>query len=93
MIETNGKTNGKYDVLDQVLSEQEPEKKARVLEIILKYNIDPRDEFFIIFVALGHLQILMEESPQNWGNLFQSFEGELNQWIAIGIKIKSNGQL
>lgn len=77
MRSVNGK---RTQWMDKALEDQPAERKARVLEIILKYGIDPEDEFFIIFVALGQLQVLIEESPQSWQTLFADFESALDAW-------------
>ena len=72
--------------MDKALEGQPAETKARVLEIILKYGIDPDNEFFVIFVALGQLQVLIEDSPQDWQDLFLNFQGELEQWSQTNLK-------
>ena len=77
MTMLNGQSD-KTQWLDKALEGSPPETKARVLEIILKYKIDPDNEFFMIFVALGSLQILIEQSPQDWQVLFENFQEELN---------------
>ncbi|AFY71974.1 hypothetical protein Pse7367_3748 (plasmid) [Thalassoporum mexicanum PCC 7367] len=84
MTMTNG-SDPNTQWLDQALAGQEAEVKARVLEIILKYKIDPENEFFVIFVALGQLQVLVEDSPQEWQHLFQSFQQELEQWTQTNL--------
>jgi hypothetical protein len=83
MLDTNNKTLW----LDKALDGQSAQIKARVLEIILKYGIDPQNEFFIIFVALGQLQVLLENSPNEWEGVFQSFHNELDQWTDTNLKI------
>ena len=83
MLDTNNKTLW----LDKALDGQSAHIKARVLEIILKYGIDPQNEFFIIFVALGQLQVLLENSPNEWEGVFQSFQSELDQWTDTNLKI------
>ena len=59
-----GSRNSRTQWLDKALEGKPPEIKARVLEIILKMGIDPENEFFVIFVALGQLQVLIEDSPE-----------------------------
>ena len=34
----------------------------------------------MIFVAIGHLLVLVEEAPENWQSFFDDIYGELNQW-------------
>ena len=72
--------------LDKALEGQPAEVKARVLEIALKFGVDVEDPFFLIFVALGQLQVLIETSPQDWQTLFTSFESELHQWTQTNLQ-------
>ncbi len=88
---TNGKSfrDSRTHWLDKALEGKPPSVKARVLEIILKMGIDPEDEFFIIFVALGQLQVLIEDSPNDWKNLFAEFERELDEWATTNVETLS----
>lgn len=74
--------NGKHgqDLLDRVLAGRPDDVKARVLELVVRLGIDPRDELFLIMIALGQLQCLIEDSPNDWQALFQTFQEELTQW-------------
>lgn len=82
----SGNLEEKTQWLDKALQGQPDDVRARVLEIILKYGIDPENEFFMIFVAIGQLQVLIEESPQDWQELFSSFKAELNQWTTTHLQ-------
>ncbi len=73
-------TQKRGEAIDQLLRGRSETIKANVLSYIVKYQIDPQDEFFIIFVALGTLETLIETSPQEWQELFKGFEGELGKW-------------
>ena len=85
---TNGKRSKdtRTQWLDQALEGKPPEIKARVLEIILKMGIDPENEFFVIFVALGQLQVLIEDSPNEWKHLFEKFQEELGEWATTNVE-------
>jgi hypothetical protein len=74
--------NGKHgqDLLDRVLAGRPDDVKARVLELVVRLGIDPRDELFLIMIALGQLQCLIEDSPNDWQALFHTFQEELIQW-------------
>lgn len=76
--------------LDKALSGKSPEIKARVLELILSMNIDPENEFFVIFVALGQLQVLIEDSPLSWQHLFENFQKELGEWATTNVETLSH---
>ncbi|NEP10240.1 MAG: hypothetical protein F6K14_08475 [Symploca sp. SIO2C1] len=77
------------ELLDRALEGESAEVKARVRDIVIKLGIHPNDPFFIISIALGHLQTLIEDSPQEWQVLFGSFEEELSEWATTNLKTLS----
>ncbi|MEM9502617.1 MAG: DUF6753 family protein [Cyanobacteria bacterium P01_E01_bin.43] len=79
-------SRNRTELIDQALDGQSAEVKARVLAIIIRYNIDVRNEFFLIFVAIGHLLAIVEESPENWRALFDDFKGELDEWTDANLR-------
>ena len=74
------------ELIDQALEGKSDEVKARVLAIVIRYNIDVRNEFFLIFVAIGHLLAIVEESPENWRRLFDDFKEELDEWTDANLR-------
>jgi hypothetical protein len=82
----NGKT-GERDLLDRVLEGKPDEVKARVLEMVYRLGIDPRDELFLVMIALGQLQVLVEDAPQAWQDVFSSFSAELEAWTESNIQM------
>lgn len=73
-------SRSRTELIDQALDGQSAEVKARVLAIIIRYDIDVRNEFFLVFVAIGHLLAIVEEAPENWRALFDEFERKLDEW-------------
>lgn len=68
--ENNGHNPKAQTLLDIVLDGQPPERKSRVLELALKSEIDPNEEIiFLLMIANGQLQALIEEAPQEWRKL------------------------
>ena len=74
------------ELVERALAGQSAEVKARVLAIIIRYDIDVRNEFFLIFVAIGHLLAIVEEAPENWRALFDEFERKLDEWSDQNLK-------
>ncbi|MEO1351901.1 MAG: DUF6753 family protein [Cyanobacteria bacterium J06635_15] len=66
--------------LDKVLEGQSAEVKARVLAFFQHYGIEPDDEFYVVFAALGHLKVLIEDAPKKWQGLFEDFRNYLSEW-------------
>ncbi len=59
------------------------ERQAEVLRIVLDWEVDPDSEFFLIFAAIGHLKVLIEEAPEDWRQLFKDLYKELNGWTDL----------
>lgn len=59
------------------------ERQAEVLRIVLDWEVDPDSEFFLIFAAIGHLKVLIEDAPEDWRQLFKDLYKELNGWTDL----------
>ena len=79
--------DSRQDAIAKILKGRSPEIQSNVMQYMLTYNIDPDDEFFIVFVALGELETLIEKSPQQWKQLFTGFQGELKEWGSNNLEI------
>lgn len=84
---SNGNGRPEMDLLDKVLADKPPEVKARVLEVVYRLGISPKDELFLVMLALGYLQILIQDSPKEWEDLFLDFKNELDQWTDSNLEI------
>lgn len=73
-------------MLDRALEDASAEHKARVRGLLLRYGIEHDNEFYMLFVAFGHLTILVEEAPENWQALFDDVHRELKQWSQENFK-------
>jgi len=69
--------------LQMALQGESPEHINRVLSLVVRFDIDPDEEFFLIFAAIGHLKVLVEDAPKEWQGLFRSFVEELGQWAEL----------
>lgn len=69
-------------LLDQALAGRSEQEKARVLALILKMGVSPEDEFWLIFIALGQVQILLEDIPPQ----LDTFSDSLDQWTETNLK-------
>ena len=65
------------------LQNESAEHRAKVLEFVLDWNINPNEEFFLIFAAIGHLKVLIEQAPEDIRQLFKSVLQELDEWSQI----------
>ncbi|MDJ0534870.1 MAG: hypothetical protein QNJ70_20715 [Xenococcaceae cyanobacterium MO_207.B15] len=90
MISQNGLNEDRIakraEAIDKLLSGRNDAIRLNVLDYMVKYGIDPENEFFIIFIALGELETLIENSPKEWQDVFKSFEGELKKWADTNLE-------
>jgi hypothetical protein len=69
--------------LAKSLQNESAEHRAKVMEFVLDWNINPNEEFFLIFAAIGHLKVLIEQAPEDIRQLFKSVLQELDEWSKI----------
>lgn len=69
--------------LAKSLHQESAEHRAKVLEFVLDWEINPNEEFFLIFAAIGHLKVLIEQAPEDIRQLFKSVLQELDEWSQI----------
>lgn len=69
--------------LAKALQNQSAEHRARVAEFVIDWQIDPNEEFFLIFAAIGHLKVLLEDAPQRLEGAYQPLFVELDQWMNL----------
>ncbi len=77
-------------LLDRVLQDLAPEQRARVLDLVMQMELDPQDPLFLIVVAIGQLKILIDDTPNAWSFLFNSFLQELGEWKTHNLKTLEN---
>ena len=80
-------SKSREELIHEALAGKSDEVKARVLAIVVRYKIDVRNEFFLIFVAIGHLLAIVETAPENWRKLFDAFEEKLDEWSERNLRV------
>jgi DNA anti-recombination protein RmuC len=73
MSSNNG--NGSSSLLEQVLQDCTPAQQARALKIARQTGLEDDDPSFVIPLATGKMQVLLEDAPERMGEL-------LGQWRA-----------
>ncbi|ESA37124.1 hypothetical protein N836_00145 [Leptolyngbya sp. Heron Island J] len=71
---------------DRVVMDLKADQKARVLELVLRLDIQVDDPLWLIAIALGQLQVIVEDAPQDWQSLFDVHKQELEAWTATNLK-------
>jgi thiamine kinase-like enzyme len=74
------------DLLDRMLEGKPDAAKARVLNLVYRLKIDANDPLFLVMTAMGYLQTLIEDSPQEWEETFAAFREELNAWTELHLE-------
>jgi hypothetical protein len=64
-------------LLDIALEGQSEEYRRQVLELAFKGKIEPTDPIFLILLAAGRLEVLIQESPKP-----EDFELAFDRWVA-----------
>jgi hypothetical protein len=57
-------------LLDQVLADRSDRFKAKVLELVVRYRWDVNDPNFLILLATGQMEVLLEEFPEQYERMF-----------------------
>ncbi|MEG3932867.1 hypothetical protein QT990_16695 [Microcoleus sp. T3_B1] len=63
-------------LLNLALEGQSEEYRRKVLELAFKGKIEPTDPIFLILLAIGRLEMLIQESPKP-----EDFELACDQWV------------
>lgn len=73
--------NGKgTDLQDRVLRDLTPEQRARTLDLVNRLDLHKDDPLWLIALAIGQLQVLLQDSPQDLRLLFDTVHMELEEW-------------
>lgn len=85
-------------LLDIALEGQSEEYRRKVLELAFKGKIEPTDPIFLILLATGRLEVLIQESPkpEDFELAFERWVGRINKTLATYERVaveKQEGQI
>ncbi len=85
-------------LLDIALEGQSEEYRRKVLELAFKGKIEPTDPIFMILLATGRLEVLIQESPkpEDFELAFDRWVGRINKTLASYERVaveKQEGQI
>lgn len=91
----NGVGRGtRADLVDRVLDGKDPETKARVLDLIYRLRLEPTDELFLFCIAIGYLETIITDAPEQWEAVFTTFHSNLEQWKTNHLRtLETSGNL
>ncbi|MEM7716723.1 MAG: DUF6753 family protein [Cyanobacteria bacterium P01_A01_bin.68] len=69
--------------LDKLLNDKPPEFQAKVLRFAVDSGMQPEDPAFRLVQYIGYLAQLTETAPQDWKQLFEELQGELEDWTEL----------
>lgn len=64
-------------LLDLAIRGKNDSFKARVWEIVVQTGVDPDDPAFLMLVATGRLEVLLEDSPKEMETMFDQWQTQL----------------
>ena len=69
--------------LDKLLEDKPASFQAKVLRFALDSGMQPEDPAFRLVQYIGYLAQLTETAPQDWKDLFEDLQGELEDWTEL----------
>ncbi|NJL80871.1 MAG: hypothetical protein HC917_22465 [Richelia sp. SM2_1_7] len=69
--------------LDKLLNDKPPEFQAKVLRFAMDSGMRAEDPAFRLVQYIGYLAQLTETAPQDWKDLFEDLQGELDEWTVL----------
>jgi hypothetical protein len=79
-------------LLDLAIRGKDDAFKARVWEIVVQTGIAPDDPAFLLMVAMGRLEVLLEDSPKEMETLFDQWQTQLYDRLQTYEKVAVKGQ-
>lgn len=70
-------------LLDKLIEGKSEEFKRKVLELVARTGLGPDDPLFVVLLATGRLEVLMEETPQALEALFTSWTREIRRSLDL----------
>lgn len=84
--------NAERALLDRVLEGKDTDFQAKVLDIVTRLGVRPHDPTFLIMIAVGQLQVLLERSPKDLSALFNQWSDALYDKIEAARRTAVKGQ-
>ncbi|BAY87915.1 hypothetical protein NIES267_74390 (plasmid) [Calothrix parasitica NIES-267] len=69
--------------LDKLLNDKPPEFQAKVLRFAVDSGMQPEDPAFRLVQYIGYLAQLTETAPDEWKQLFEELQEELDDWTEL----------
>ncbi|MEM7716509.1 MAG: DUF6753 family protein [Cyanobacteria bacterium P01_A01_bin.68] len=69
--------------LDKLLNDKPPEFQAKVLRFAVDSGMQPEDPAFRLVQYIGYLAQLTETAPDEWKQLFEDLQEELDEWTVL----------
>jgi len=78
-------------LLDLAIRGKDDSFKARVWEIVVQTGTDPDDPAFLMLVATGRLEVLLEDSPKEMETMFDQWQTQLYDRLQTYEKVAIKG--
>lgn len=71
------------DLLTEAMDGKSDEFKRRVMDFVGKSGLEPDDPLFLVLVATGRLEVLLEDAPDTLEQLFKNWSRELSRNLSL----------
>jgi len=82
----------KLPALVKLLVDKDAEYQRRVLAIAKQYDINANDPLFLVMLATGQLQVILEDKPQELKHLFERWSEGIYDYLETAKRTAVKGQ-
>jgi len=69
--------------LERLLEDKDDAYRARILHLVLSTGIDPTDPVFLLLVATGRLEVMLEDAPKSLEKLLKTWASEFWRTVEL----------
>lgn len=69
--------------LERLLQDKDDAYRARILHLVLSTGIDPTDPVFLLLVATGRLEVMLEDAPKSLEKLLKTWASEFWRTVEL----------
>ncbi|MBE9224718.1 hypothetical protein IQ264_04450 [Phormidium sp. LEGE 05292] len=80
------------NALLQLLADKDAEYQKRVLAVAVEYGLKTNDPLFLVMLATGQLQVILEDKPHELSALFDRWTEAIHDQLETAKRIATKGQ-
>lgn len=83
MLEAEETARKEDGFLERLLQDKDDAYRARILHLVLSTGIDPTDPVFLLLVATGRLEVMLEDAPKSLEKLLKTWASEFWRTVEL----------